>query len=66
MWVGGHERVELRREGDVAARLERGRDARLVCREPGLVQARRVGACELLAGQVGQRWPAPEPERLVV
>ena len=66
MGVGGHEGVELGDEGDVAARLEPGGDARLVCPEPCLVEARRVGARELLAGQVGQRGPAPEPERLVV
>ena len=50
----------------MAARLELGGDARLVRRKPCLVEARRVGVRELLAGQVGQRRPAPEPERLVI
>ncbi len=64
--VGGHERFELRGEGGVAAGLELGPDARLVRRQPRLVEARHVGVRELLAGQIGERRPAPEPERRVV
>ena len=58
------ERLELASQPRVLPRGQVGLDALLQCREAQVLQARHVRARERLVGQVGQRRPAPEAERL--
>ena len=63
--VLGHEALELRHELDVASQREVRLDPSLDGDEPKLLEAhdRRLG--EGLVGEVVERRPAPELERLV-
>jgi hypothetical protein len=64
--VGGDEPVELRHDMLVGTSLDVGGDACFEARQPGLLEAGRVGAREPLVGDVRERRPAPQGERLGV
>ena len=63
-WVLGGERLELADELGVLARCEIGVDPLLQRAEAQLLELRRVRLRERLVGEVGQRRPAPQRERL--
>ena len=62
--VLGDQRLELADELRVPAGGEVGVDALLERREPQLLQPRALGLRERLVGEVGERRPAPQRERL--
>ncbi len=63
----GVEGMERRRGGDrlvVTAELDLGLEPVLECRQTHLVEARDLGLQERLEGEVGERRPAPERQRV--
>jgi hypothetical protein len=60
----GHERFELANEGGVESEPEIGAYAVLDRCDPEFQQPGYVGLCEALEGEVRQRWPAPDVERV--
>ena len=58
------ERRELADERSVASKRKVGLDPLLEHNEAALLEARDLGAGEVVVGEVGQRGPAPQRERL--
>ena len=63
--VGGHERAELADDFAMASETEQGLDPVLCRAKPQLLEPLDLGAGEVVEGELRQRRPSPEPERLV-
>ena len=63
--VGGHERAELADDFAMAAETKQGLDPVLCRAKPQLLEPLDLGAGEVVEGELCQRRPSPELERLV-
>ena len=63
-WVLADQRFQFAHDGAVAAEREVGLEPRFERGHAELLEPRALGLCERLGGELGQRRPAPERQRL--